>query len=119
MYQIHSNWAIKVIYIARLDITYHIPSLFCCKVLTIDMDQKLCLPNFEGKQPGDTYYMSPLTVLLFSVVNNSTGDAQDRINAYLWREFEGDRGQNNITSCLLTDLKIRGWFSTANYGKLT
>ena len=65
MYQTQRNWERKVISISRLDITYHLPSIFCQKVLTIDMGQNLCLPNFEGKQPGDTYYMSPLTVLLF------------------------------------------------------
>ena len=37
MYQIQRNWARKVIPIARLDITYHLPSLFRRKVLTIDM----------------------------------------------------------------------------------
>ena len=109
MYQIQRDWARKVMSIARLDINYYVPSLFCRKVLTIDMGQNLCLPNFEGKQPGDTYYMNPLTVLIFGVVKNSTDDGQDSMNAYIWREFEDDRGQNNTTSCLLMDLKIRGW----------
>ena len=65
MYQIQRNWSRKVISIARLDITYHLPSLFHCKVLTIDMGQNLCLQNFEGEQPGDMYYMITLTVLIF------------------------------------------------------
>ena len=54
MYQIQRNWARKAISIARLDITYHLLSLFSRKVLTIDMGKNLCLPNFEGEQPGDT-----------------------------------------------------------------
>ena len=41
------------------------------------------------------------------------------MNAYIWQYFQGDRGQNNITSCLLMDLKIRGWLSTPNHGELT
>ena len=41
------------------------------------------------------------------------------MNAYIWRDFEGDRGQNNMTSCLLIDLKIREWLSKPNHGKLT
>ena len=49
MYQIQRNWARKVISISHLDITYHLPSLFRRKVLTIDMGQNLCQPNFEGK----------------------------------------------------------------------
>ena len=83
------------------------------------MGQNLCLPNYECKQPGDTYYMSTLTVLLLVVVSNSTYDGQDRMNAYISRDFEGDHGQNNITSCLLMDLKIRVWLSPPNYGDLT
>ena len=55
MYQIQRKWARKVISIAHLDITYYLPYLFLRKVLTIYMGQKLCLPNFEGEQPGDTY----------------------------------------------------------------
>ena len=83
MYQIQRNWTEKVISIACLDITYHINYIFRRKVLTIDTGQNLCLPNFEGKNPGDMYYTSPLTVLLFGVVNNSTSDVQDRTNAYI------------------------------------
>ena len=69
------------------------------------MGQNLCLPNFEAEQPGDTYYLSPLTVLLFGVVEKAMADGFDRMNAYIWREFEGDQGVNNIASCLLMDLK--------------
>ena len=83
------------------------------------MGQNLCLPNFEAEQPGDTFYLSPLTVLLFGVVNNASEDGMDRMNAYIWREFEGDRGANNIASCLLMDLKRRGWLGRPNFGELT
>ena len=65
IYQIQRNLARNLISIAQLDITYHIPSLFCQKALTIDMGQTFSLTNFEGKQSGNTYYMSPLIVLLF------------------------------------------------------
>ena len=47
MYQLQRNWARKVISIARLYITYHLPSLFRRKVSTIDMGKNLFLPNFE------------------------------------------------------------------------
>ena len=118
-YQIQRNHSRQLIKLARLDITHLLPSLLRRKVLTIDMGQNLCLPNFEGDQPGDTFYLSPLTVLLFGVVDNATEDGFDRMNAYIWREFEGDRGANNIASCLLLDLKGRGWFNTPNYSDLT
>ena len=54
--------------------------------------------------------MTPLIVYLFGVVDNATDDGIDRMNAYVWREFEGDRGAKNITSCLLKDFQRRGFF---------
>ena len=57
--------------------------------------------------------------MLFGVVNNASDDGIDRMNAYIWREFEGDRGANNIASCLLMDLKRRGWLGRPNFGELT
>ena len=108
-----------LIALSQLDISNHLPSLFRQKVLTIDMGQNLCLPNFEAEQPGDTYYFSPLTILLFGVVDNATEDGKDRMNAYIWREFDGARGANNIASCLLKDLKLRGCFDRPNFSELT
>ena len=46
IYQIQKNWARKVISIVRVGITHHLPSLFCLKVVPIDMGLKLCLANF-------------------------------------------------------------------------
>jgi hypothetical protein len=118
-YQVQRHQARLLIESARNDVTYNLPSLFRRKVLTIDMGQNLCLPNFEAEQPGDTYYFSPLTVLLFGVVDNATEDRKDRMNAFIWREFDGARGANNIASCLLKDLKLRGCFRAPNFGELT
>ena len=47
------------------------------------MGQNLCLPNFEAEQPGDTYYLSPLMVLLLGVVDNATKDGLNKMNAYI------------------------------------
>ena len=118
-YTVQRHECKNLIQLARQDMAYHLPSLFRRKVLTIDMGQNLCLPNFEAEQPGDTYYFSPLTILLFGVVDNATEDKKDRMNAYIWREFDGARGANNIASCLLKDLKQRGCFQGPNYSELT
>ena len=66
-----------------------------------------------------TYYFLPLTILLFGVVDNATEDRKDRMNAYIWREFDGARGANNIVSCLLKDLKLQGCFQRPNYAEHT
>ena len=102
-----------------MDIAMNLPLLFQRRVLTIDMGQNLELPNFEGEQPGDTYYFLPLTCYLFGVVNNATATKCAKMNAYVWLEGEGDRGANNITSCLLKDFKVRGYFDAPNYGDIT
>ena len=86
---------------------YLIPLTFRQKGLTIDMGQNLCSPNFEEDQPGNIYYFTPITIYLFGIVNNTTDDGHDRMNAYIWCEFDGDRGANNITSCFLKDFQKR------------
>ena len=63
--------------------------------------------------------MSPLIFLLFAVVNNSIYNGQDRMNAYIWKEFDGDCVQNIITSFLLMDFKNRVSLIPPNYGELT
>ena len=102
---------------AKSDVSNNLPDHLCRKVITIDMGQNLGLPNFEGKQPGDTYYFSPLTVLLFGIVDNATRDGYERMDAYVWREQDGDRGANNICSCLWKYFHMRGWLKK-NYSDL-
>jgi len=51
-----------------------IPPVFKHKVITIDMGQNLQLPNFPAEQPGDTYYLSPLTIYLVGIVDNASFD---------------------------------------------
>ena len=118
-YQVQREESKKIISLARSDISNLLPSIFRNRVLTIDMGQNLNLPNFEGEQPGDTFYLSPLTVLLFGVVDNATESKKDHMKAYIWQEFEGERGANNIASCLMKDLQLRGLFSQPNHGRLT
>ena len=70
-YQVQRDESKDIVSPAKLDITRLLPSLYHHRVLTLDMGQNLNLPNFESKQPGDMYYTSPLTVLLFGVVKNA------------------------------------------------
>lgn len=124
-YQTQRKFANSCISLARMDIANKLPSLFLRHVLTIDMGQNIGLPSFEGEQPGDTYYFSPLTLYLFGVTDNSRSyigddnEGHDFMQAYIWHKKDGDRGANNITSCLLNDYKRRGFFSKPNFGSLT
>lgn len=82
-YQAQREQAKYVISIAEMDITNHLPSLFRRRCLTIDMRHNLAMSNFEGGRLGYTYYKSPLTFLLFGVVDNTTDDKNDKMNAYI------------------------------------
>eukprot|EP00957_Ditylum_brightwellii_P209111 15360387-Ditylum_brightwellii.AAC.1 len=83
---------------------------FC---LTMDMGQNLFNPALNAEQVGDTFYLTPITVLVFGVNDNSRPgpDCNDLMNVYLWNEADGRRGSNNITLCLLKDYKKRGFFN--------
>ena len=74
--------------------------------LTMDMSQNVEVPHLGAEQPGETYYLSAMTGFIFGIVENST----DILSAYVWMESEGDRGMNNIVSCLHKDLSRRGVF---------
>ena len=71
--------------------------------LTMDMSQNGTVPLLSGDQCGDFYYMSPLTQLIFGIVNN----AQRFMNTYIWSEGTAARGADNIVSCLYWDLERR------------
>ena len=110
-----ANWCIQE---SRMDIRRNVSFKKRRHCLTIDMGQNLALPNFEGEQPGDTYYLSPITVCLFGSVDNSRAYnrnadrciGEDHMNAYIWHEQDGKRGMNNIASCLYKDYQRRGYF---------
>ena len=75
------------------------------------MGQNLALHNFAAEQMGDTYYLTPLTIFVFGVNDDSRLDGtSDHMNAYIWSEGVGRRGANNIASCLLKDYRKRGYF---------
>ena len=112
---------------ARNDVLSNvIPPAFKRKVITIDMGQNLQLPNFPAEQPGDAYYLSPLTIYLVGIVDNASFDEKsgkflEQMGAFVWKEGEADRGANNICSCLLKYFQKKGWLHKKNsrYTELT
>jgi hypothetical protein len=65
--------------------------------------QKLELPSFCLQQPGDTYYLLPLTVNCFGAVD--CWNMKDHLYAYVYHEGEGKCGGNNVASLVLETLK--------------
>ena len=86
------------------------------KFIVIDMAQNAATPILGSDQPGNFYYMSPLTHLIFGICK----PARNMLNAYIWEEGTADRGADNIISCLYLDLMRAGLFDMdrPNYTKL-
>ena len=102
-----------------MDVLHHLPinSLHHC--IMIDMGQNILLQSFAGDQPGNTYYMSTLTLLLFGVTDNLRLDGTDHMEAHLWHEKDGKRGMNNTISCSFKYYKEKYFLNQKNYGSLT
>ena len=74
---------------------------------TIDYAQNLAIPWFGKKdQPNQLYYMTPLTVNLFGMFDNSF--EKENLFAYVYREDEGNKGGNNVASLIIKQLKDQG-----------
>ena len=71
------------------------------------MAQNAATPILGSDQPGNFYYMSPLTHLIFGICE----PARNMMNAYIWEEGTADRGADNIISCVYLDLMRSGLFN--------
>lgn len=75
-----------------------------------DYCQNLALPHFGQTQPGDTYYLTPLSLYVFGVVDvshvgNGAEEEQDHLYAHIYKEGTGEKGGNNVCSLLVKTLK--------------
>jgi hypothetical protein len=77
-----------------------------------DYCQMLELPSFCSQQPGNTHYLSPLTVNCFGTVDCS--NEKDHLYVYVYHEGEGKGGGNNVASLVLETLRKKGLLNTNN-----
>ena len=63
-----------------------------------DYAQNMQCPFFGAQQPGETYYMSPLSINIFGIANACK--EQETLQAYCYHEGEGHKGGNNVVSML-------------------
>jgi hypothetical protein len=82
-----------------------------------DYCQKMENPYFGAEQPGDTYYMSPVTVNCFGLVDpagtfsvdkNNLKEYRHLLKAYVYDESVAGCGGNNVASLLIKDLRDSG-----------
>jgi hypothetical protein len=60
----------------------------------------MALPHFGGKQPGETYYFSPLGIYCFGMVDPTV----NKLFAHLYSEGLGKKGGNNVASLIMKTL---------------
>jgi hypothetical protein len=82
------------------DRTYTIVANYC---------QNMALPHFGKEQPGDTYYLAPINLYGFGVVDVSHADADgkeaDHLFFHCYLEGHGAKGGNNVASLLMKTLR--------------
>jgi hypothetical protein len=71
--------------------------VFC---FVIDYSQNMYLPNFEGEQPGETYYYSPLNAYVLGIVDTALA----KLSAHTYMEYDGKKGGNNVASLIWKEL---------------
>ena len=104
---------------AREDATNKVQHSECTYMRIGDYCQKMEMPYFGAEQPGDTYYMSPLTINCFGLVDptgmSSTDDDnpdltkwRHKLHAYVYAEGVAGCGGNNVFSLLIKNLHDSG-----------
>lgn len=86
-----------------------------------DYAQNMELPWFGENQPGETYYLSALSVFNFGVVNvahrSADGSITDHLYAHIYKEGDGQKGGNNVASLLMKTLRNLNLLQENNKGK--
>jgi hypothetical protein len=94
---------------ARVDRSIDIPHYERTYTLICDYGQNMALPHFGSSQPGDTYYLTPLSLYIFGVADMSyigrEGEEEDQSYAHLYKEAFGEKGGNNVASLVVKSLK--------------
>ena len=69
--------------------------------LTVDFGQNIQVPCYNSKQPGCTYYYTPMTANNFGIVNHShdygNGNIDNHMYCHVYHEGIGKKGGTNVT----------------------
>ena len=75
----------------------------------VDYGQNMEIPVFNDKQPGPTYYYSPVGVYNLGVVNHAhvynDGTIGKHMYAHVYNETVGKKGANNVASLIVKMLQ--------------
>ena len=92
---------------AEEDFAAGVPHIEARRCIVVDYSQNVQIPQVGASQPGKTYYMSPIKVFIFGIVNCSV--AGGTLDAYIYHEGQGAKGGNNVASLIMLFLEQRGW----------
>ena len=87
----------------------------CVRTLVMDYSQNADLPQLGANQPGKSYYLSPLSIYIFGIVD--AGIKGGVLDAYVYPEHQGGKEGDNVASMLYLYLKKKGWLELGNQGK--
>ena len=93
--------------------------------ITLDYCMNVEVPHLGAEQPGITYYLQKYNGYILGIVNSAhefaDADEEEKfghfMNAYLYEEWEGGKGSNNVASLLLKSLYDEGMIQEDADGK--
>eukprot|EP00536_Pseudo-nitzschia_multiseries_P016131 jgi/Psemu1/44976/gm1.44976_g len=94
-----------------LDAVQHSERRYC---LVVDYCQNAQLPNLGATQPGDTYYMTPLTIAILGIVDCSLEGGS--LDAFAYHEGIVGKGGDNVASMIVMLSKHKGWMKENEVG---
>lgn len=78
------------------------------KTLVVDYGQNMQLPWFGSKQPGNTYYFTPLNAYNLGIVDVALNGVEV-LYCHLYDESVGRKGGDNVASLIMKSLHSSGW----------
>lgn len=92
-------------------------------VFICDYAQNMSYPSLPDEQAGETYYLTPLSVYVFGMVDaahlyDGVMGVEDgeHMDAHIYKEAMGAKGGNNVASLILRSLKRKGLLQPGNKG---
>ena len=70
--------------------------------LVLDYAQNMSVPQFGSEQPGQTYYLCPMNVYVFGIVDTADND---RLYANVYTEDLAGKGGNCVASMIMSHLE--------------
>jgi hypothetical protein len=85
------------------------------RVVVFDFAQNIPLPHYGGKQPGEMYYLSALTIHMFGIVDLSM--TPNKFTCHVYKKSTARKGSNNVASLMMYYFFEKNWLMKNSAGK--